>query len=96
MTYRFHCKSSGDVLMLQSSGDRVLRAMGLAPAGRGLILPDRMATAMAAVQTAIAMEEARTEPLLDADGVTLRQRALPLVGMLQAALASGEAVVWTG
>lgn len=96
MTYRFHSKAAADVFMLPGAGDRVLRAMGLEPGYRGLIEPQAMAAALAAVRTAVADDEARAERPLDDGGVSLRQRAWPLVRMLEAAFAEGEVVIWNG
>lgn len=98
MTYKFRSKACGDVFMLQSSGDLVLRAMGISPASRGLIRPAGMPTALAAVDAAIRLDEAPSDaparPAARDEAVSLRQRAWPLVKMLKAAQADGEDVVW--
>lgn len=95
MTYRFHSKAAADVFMLQPVGDRVLQAMGLAPAYRGIIQIDMMPAALAAVAAAIDDEEARATPG-EGDRISLRQRAWPLMGMLRSALADRQTVIWSG
>lgn len=103
MTYRFQSKVTGDVLMLGPAGDAVLRAMGVVPAAQGIIQPESMPAAIRAVEAAIARDESLrpadhaaaerpTEP--DAEAVSLRQRAWPLVEMMRRAHAAGAAIVW--
>lgn len=98
MSYRFCSKAWGDVLVLQPVGDRLLAAMGLARAPRGLIAPAAIPAVLTALQAAIAHDEqhgvqhgAEAAPL---DDVRLRQRAWPLVEMLKAAAGQQEAIVW--
>jgi len=105
MIYRFHSKASGDVLMLGPVGDKVLTAMGIAAAATGIIPPAAMPAAIEAVEAAIARDESTRgetqvaapgagESAADDDGVSLRQRAWPLVEMMKRAQAEGEAIVW--
>lgn len=100
MTYKFRSKACGDVFMLQATGDQVLRAMGIAPASRGLIRPEGMRTALDTVSAAIERDEApppvppAPRPAATDSAISLRQRAWPLVKMLKAAQADGEDVVW--
>lgn len=105
MIYKFKSKAAGDVIMMGPAGDQVLRALGREPAVQGIIEPDAMPAAVAALEQAIAADEAaRKQAEQDAaaegrklpprEGVTLRQRAWPLVEMLRRAQAAGEAIVW--
>lgn len=98
MTYRFHSKAAGDVLMLGPSGDAVLKAMGIAPAAQGIIEPAAMPAALRAVEAAVALDESRQTGAADAeedgDAVSLRQRAWPLLEMMRRAQAAGEPIVW--
>ena len=96
MSYRFRSKATGDLLMLSPTGDELLAAMGIDPAPQGILLPERMAAAMLAIEAAIARAEAApAEPGPDDDDtVSLRQRAWPLLEMLQRCHASGEPIVW--
>ena len=105
MTYRSQSKASGDVIMLEPDGDRVLAAMGLEPAARGIIRSVNISSAIDALEAAIAQVEAgQTQaPSLagaveagsdDEEVITLRQRAWPLVEMMRRAHAEGVDVVW--
>lgn len=100
MIYKFKSKAAGDVIMLGPNGDQILRVMGREPAPKGIIEPADMAGAIAAIEAAIAAEEA---PADDEDGddakqgpraVSLRQRAWPLVEMMKRAQAANEPIVW--
>jgi hypothetical protein len=105
MIYKFKSKAAGDVIMLQPSGDDVLRTIGKQPAAKGIIEVADMAAAMQAIEAAIAADEAaraqsdedvRAEGGTPAprDAVSLRQRAWPLVEMMKRAQAAGEPIVW--
>ena len=106
MLYKFKSKASGDVIMLGPNGDALLRALGRTPAPKGIVEPADMPAAIAAIQQAIAADEAaRAQAEAEAaargealpprgDGVALRQRLWPMVEMLQRAGAAGEPVVW--
>lgn len=106
MIYRFHSKAAGDVVMLGAAGDAVLNAMGMAPAAKGIIEPPAMPAAIGALEAAMARDDALQRPGRaadtevprpddgDADPVSLRQRAWPLLEMMRRAHATGEPVVW--
>lgn len=105
MIYKFKSKAAGDVIMMGPSGDHVLRIIGKAPAPKGIIEPSAMPAAIAAIEQAVLDEEAARQQaeadaaaegrtLPPAEGVTLRQRAWPLVEMLKRALAANKEVVW--
>lgn len=105
MLYKFKSKASGDVIMTADIGDRLMSIMGRQPAGQGIFLPEQMTAAMAALEQAVAQEDAvrreaeaeaaaegRTLP--PAKGVSLRQRAWPLIDMMKRALAENVEIVW--
>jgi hypothetical protein len=105
MIYKFKSKAAGDVIMLGPAGDQVLRILGKEPAPKGIIEPLAMPAAMAAIEQAIAAEEAAREraqqeaaaegrTLPSAEGVSLRQRACPLVEMMKRAHAADQEIVW--
>jgi hypothetical protein len=105
MIYKFKSKAAGDVIMMGPSGDHVLRIIGKPPGAKGIIEPAAMPAAIAAIEQAIADEEAarrQAEADAEAEGrtlppreaVTLRQRAWPLVDMLKRAHAAGQDIVW--
>ena len=105
MIYKFKSKAAGDVIMMGPSGDQVLRAIGREPAPKGIFEPAEMPAAVAAIERAIADDEAarkRAEQEAAAEGkklaprdvVSLRQRAWPLVEMMKRASAEGQNIVW--
>ena len=106
MLYKFKSKSTGDVIMLQPNGQRVLEIIGKdTQTGTGIILPAQMPAAIAALEAAIAQEEAdRAAAVADAktrnesaphfEAVSLRQRALPFIEMLRRCQKDGHEVVW--
>jgi len=105
MIYKFKSKAAGDVIMMGPSGDQVLRTIGKEPAAKGIIEPAAMPAAIAAIERAIAADEAaRAQTAQEAEaegrtpgpheGVLLRQRAWPLVEMMKRAHAADKEIVW--
>jgi hypothetical protein len=100
MIYKFKSKSAGDVIMMGPNGDEVLRLIGKEPAPKGIIEPAAMPAAIAAIEQAVAADEAAAkggdpdEANQARGGVSLRQRAWPLVDMMKRSLADGHDVVW--
>jgi hypothetical protein len=105
MIYKFKSKATGDVIMMGPAGDQVLRTIGKEPAGQGIIEAGAMPAAIAAIEQAIAADEAaRAQAEKEAaaegrqlpprEGVNLRQRAWPLVEMMKRAHAADTAIVW--
>jgi hypothetical protein len=103
MIYKFKSKAAGDVIMMGPGGDAVLRIIGKEPAAKGIIEPADMPAAMKAIEQAVLADEAarkQAETEDDeakppkGDGVTLRQRAWPLLEMMKRAHAAGEPIVW--
>jgi hypothetical protein len=107
MIYKFKSKAGGDILMLGPNGDALLRAIGRDPAAKGIIEPPAMAAAIAAIEQAVAVDEAaRREAESEAaaqgrtlpprDGVSMRQRMWPMVDLLKRSAAEEVPVVWGG
>jgi len=109
MLYKFKSKAAGDVIMLGPNGDQVLRAVGREPAPRGIFEVEAMPGLIAALEAAVAADEAERktrngdaaeDDAADSrgarrgDGVALRQRVWPLVEMLRRCHAQGEVIVW--
>ena len=105
MIYKFKSKAAGDVIMMGPAGDDVLRLMGKAPAAQGIIEVSAMAAAASAIEQAVAGDEAaRAQAEKDAaaegrtlaprEGVSLRQRAWPLLEMMKRSQAAGADIVW--
>jgi hypothetical protein len=106
MLYKFKSKAAGDLIMLEPNGRRVLEIIGKDAGPKGIILPEQMPAAAAALESAIAREEAEqksaveeakakgeTPPRFDG-GVSLRQRAVPFLDMLKRCSAAKAEIVW--
>lgn len=105
MLYKFKSKATGDLIMLEPNGRRVLEAIGKDAGPKGIIQPGEMAGAIAALESAISQEEADQKAAIDEarakgevppkfDAVSLRQRALPFIDMLRRAAKEQAEVVW--
>jgi Domain of unknown function (DUF1840) len=109
MLYKFKSQAAGDLIMLQANGLRILQLIGKADAGeaatQGILLPEQMAGAIAALEAAIAREEGAQNaaeadaaengaPLRQPEAVTLRQRAVPFIAMLRRCEQAGKEIVW--
>lgn len=109
MLYRFQSKATGDVVMLAPHAEALLRILGKEPAPQGILPVESLPAALAALREAIEEEARRTaaEPTdpdteaqapqdaeLDEERPGLRQRAWPLMQMIERALAEGQAIVW--
>ena len=96
MLYKFKSKDAGDVIMLEANGRRILEIIGKHAGPKGIILPEQMPAAIAALQSAIALEASGDEEAgaVPGDGLGLHQRALPFIDMLQRNYKSGHEVVW--
>lgn len=104
MLYKFKTKAAGDLIMLDADGRRLLEIMGKDPGPTGIILPEQMAATLAALDQAIALEEARQREADEAarnEGrapvrppVSLRQRAVPMMDMLRRAAKEQHEITW--
>jgi Domain of unknown function (DUF1840) len=105
MLYKFKSKAAGDLIMLEPNGRRVLEIIGKDPGPQGIILPDQMPAALAALEQAIAREEAEQQAAIDAaravgevpprfDSVSLRQRAVTFIDMLRRCAQADKEIVW--
>lgn len=98
MIYKFKSAAAGDVIMLGPNGDQLLRLLDREPAAKGIIEPADMPAAIAALQAAIAADEA--PPAEGEEGeaarpaVSLRQRLWPMIEMLRRCHAADKPVVW--
>jgi hypothetical protein len=99
MLYKFKSNATGDLIMTQPVGDRVLGLIGKPVAPQGIIEVDHMVAAMSALEAAVAAEGPKPaddgEPASpQADAVGLRQRVWPMVEMMKRALAAKQPIVW--
>jgi hypothetical protein len=109
MLYKFKSRVTGDVIMLQPNGQRVLEIIGkhsaAEPSIKGILLPEQMPEALAALKDAVAFEEAQQiEAIAQAlaeklpppqfEAVSLRQRTQPFIDMINQCLKDKEAITW--
>lgn len=105
MLYKFKSKATGDLIMLEPNGRRVLEIIGKDPGPKGIVLPEEMPQAMKALDAAIEREEAEQKAAIEEakakgqvpprfEAVSLRQRAVPFIDMLRRASAAGKEIVW--
>lgn len=105
MLYTFKSQAAANLIMLQPNGERVLEIIGKGAGPQGIILPDQMPAAIAALEDAMAQEAASLQTAIDAakangetaprlDSVSLRQRATPFIDMLKRCHKAGKEIVW--
>jgi cyclopropane-fatty-acyl-phospholipid synthase len=106
MLFKFKSKATGDLIMLEPNGRRVLQIIGKDPSVTGIILPAQMPSALAALESAVVAEEAAINAAKNAkvdeecinpavsDAVPLRQRALPFMELLKSSHKANVEIVW--
>ena len=105
MLYKFKSKAAGDLIMLEPNGRRVLEIIGKEPQPKGIILPEQIPAAIAALEAAVVKDEADQKTLVEqakaksetpprADGVSLRQRTVPFIDMLRRCQKADAEIVW--
>ena len=105
MIYKFKSKAGADVIMLGPQGDQMLRLLGREPSAQGIVTRDQLGTAIGALEAAVADDEvafARQQAEAEAagetpprrEGISLKQRAWPLVELMRHSLKAGEDLVW--
>jgi len=103
--YRFKSRETGDLVMLQPHGQRILEIIGKDPKGPGILRPGEMPGAVAALREAVRAEEELQQRLKDDssesaseseifDFVNLRVRSTPFIEMLQRCEKAEVDVVW--
>ena len=103
--YRFKSRETGDLVMLQPHGKRLLEIIGKDPGPQGIVLPQQMPAAMQALRDAVVQEEAdqkrqreeaqaNGEPPPEFDQVSLRMRTTPFIEMMQRCEQAGVEIVW--
>jgi hypothetical protein len=105
MLFKFKSKATGDLIMLEPNGRRVLEIIGKEAQPKGIILPEQMPAAAAALEAAIEREEAQQKMLVEEakakgetpprfEAISLRQRAVPFLDMLRRCQKAGHEIVW--
>ena len=110
MLYKFKSKIDGDLIMLELHARHVLQIIGKEAGPQGIILPVDMPAAIAALERAIAHDEATKLATsqaiketagddpdtspVTADVVSLRQRTLPFINLLRSCHSASASIVW--
>ncbi len=98
----FKSKATGDLLMLTAHAGALLGSLGKSVSGAGVLTVEQMPDALAVLkslddgvphQVDSADDDEASLTLMD-EPVSLRKRAVPLVRMIEEALAAREPVVW--
>ncbi len=103
--YRFKSRETGDLVMLEPHGKRILEIIGKDPGAAGVILPQQMPAAEQALRDAVLKEEAdqqrqreeaqaKGDPAPEFDTVSLRLRSTPFIEMMQRCEKAGVEMVW--
>ena len=85
MLYKFKSKATGDLIMLDPDGRRMLQIMGREGQDKGIFLVEQLQGAIEALEQAVADEEAwlAAQPDIRTDAVVLKQRAQPMLKLLR-------------
>lgn len=105
MIYKFKSKAAGDVIMMAPQGDQLLKLIGKTPGAQGIIEVADMPAAIATLEQAVAAAEAARQQgekeaaaegrrPVPGEGVSLRQRAWPMVDMLKRSHAERAVITW--
>ena len=106
MLYKFKSRTTADLIMLEPNGQRMLQIIGKpVDEKQGILQPQDMAAAIAALETAITQEEARQKAAREeavargeeppkAEDISLRQRATPFIDMLRRCEKADTEIVW--
>jgi hypothetical protein len=101
MLVKFHSPAHADILMFGEVAVTLLRLMGNSGKIPGALMPEDIPEALANLQAAVAANPER--PLNpqaedprnpEQPSVSLSRRALPLIGLLETALAREAHVIW--
>jgi hypothetical protein len=100
MIYEFKSRATGPLVMTSDVAETLLHIIGKQKGPQGVIVPDAMLAAIDALNNAIALQKnvngskGNTD---DEDGkpkVSLAQRALPFIEMMQRAHSAGKEITW--
>ena len=106
MLYKFKSKVTGDLIMLEPNGRQILQLIGKGDAAKGILQPAEMPAAIAALERAVAEDEAAQQQRLQdaqaagekaalrSETVSLRQRAVPFIDMLKRCQQADKEIVW--
>lgn len=93
----FQSEVGADVMMFDEVAYRMMELMGKEKSARGVVTVEQMPAAIAALKAAMAQDKAAhgdDEGEERAPRISLTQRAVPLVELLEISLARGKPVMW--
>mgnify|MGYP002143153555 CR=1 FL=1 len=106
MLYKFQCKKSADVLMLEDLTSRIFEVIDRPLEAKGVFLVEQLPVAIQRLEAAIAEDEKLRKEMLEEKSDNkegsppkvkhdrLGQRAFPFIQLLKAGLANQEMVIW--
>ncbi len=99
MLYKFKSDAGGDVIMLEATGHQVLGIMGKGWDAKGILLPEQMPAAKAALEAAIEAEESPGKAAEEPEGsaakqISLRTRAWALVTLIERSAKANVPITW--
>jgi len=109
MLFKFKSQAASDLIMLEADARRLLKIILGDDAVKGIVLLKDLPRAIAALELAVAQDEAdrkqraaQPEPMVSGEddepvvlnGVSLSQRAAPMLKLLKRSLAEESDVVW--
>jgi hypothetical protein len=102
----FRSRAAGEIYMFAESAQRIFEIIGRTESTRGVITAEQMPEALARLTAAVEADKKATEHASrqvsapddsvepQARGVTLAQRAFPLLEMMRAAQKKGVDITW--
>jgi cyclopropane-fatty-acyl-phospholipid synthase len=105
MLYKFKSKATADLILLEPQGKQFLQLIGKTVQAKGIIEPQHMPAAIAALKDAIAQQETEQQmareqaksqgaPAPVFDNISLRQRCKPIIDMLERSHRENHPIVW--
>lgn len=103
MIVTFKSSASGDVIMFGDVAQRMMEIMGKAPGNTGIVTAEQLPGAIEALRAAIAADKAQQKNSNSDDedtrspqgrAITLSQRAVPLLELLEWSLKRKVPVTW--
>jgi hypothetical protein len=97
MLYKFKSKATGNLIMLEADGDRIMEIIGKSPSAKGIMEVDEMAQALLALEQATqSMLHSQTPDNNEEQriSVSLRQRAVPFMDMSRRCIKENHPIVW--
>jgi Domain of unknown function (DUF1840) len=100
MIYEFKSRATGSLVMTSDVAEALLHIIGKQKGPQGVIVPDAMPAAIDALNKAIALQksaEGSNDKADDDEGkpkISLAQRALPFIEMMQRAHSADKEITW--